>query len=285
MTVPLTVRVHVPALRPGRATRRAAAGLGYYTSTGALAILFLLPLVWSGWASVRTPTGFGLTNYRNMADYGDGIGTYLLNSVEVTAMTVAGTLAVSILGGYAFGRFRFPGKNALFLTTLAILMVPYPTILIPLYVLLGWLGLQNSLIGLAAVLVMFQLPFATFLMRNSFEAIPQELEDCAAVDGCGTLATLRRVLIHAVRPAVVTVGLFAFLSAWNEFFAALILLNSANKFTLPLAVVAMEGRDFGSIDYPTLQAGVVFMAIPCLALFLLLQRSYVRGFMSGALRG
>lgn len=265
-------------------SRRTAGTLGYYTTAGALAILFLFPLLWSGWASVRTPNGFGLANYRNMAHYGDGIGTYLLNSVEVTAMTVAGTLVVSLFGGYAFGRFRFPGKNLLFLATLAILMVPYPTILIPLYVLLGWLGLQNSLLGLAAVLVMFQLPFATFLMRNAFEAVPQEFEDSAAVDGCGTLATLGRVMIHAVRPAVITVGLFAFLAAWNEFFAALILLNSSDKFTLPLAVVAMEGRTFGSIDYPTLQAGVVFMAIPCLMLFLVLQRSYVRGFMAGALR-
>jgi multiple sugar transport system permease protein len=262
-----------------------AAASGYYLTTGALAILFLFPLLWSVWASVHSSGHWSLQNYTNMFHYRDGIGTYLANSVAVTGMTVAGTLVVSLLGGYAFGRFRFPGRNALFLATLAILMVPYPTILIPLYVLLGHLHLQNSLIGLSAVLVMFQLPFATFVMRNSFEAVPQELEDSAQVDGCGTFAVLFRVMIHAVRPAVVTVGLFAFLAAWNEFFAALILLNSSDKFTLPVAVVAMEGRTFGSIDYPTMQAGVVFMAIPCLVLFLFLQRSYVRGFMSGALRG
>jgi multiple sugar transport system permease protein len=267
-----------------RTARRRAGALGYYGTAGALAVLFLFPLAWSSWASVRTPHGFGLTNYRNMVRYGEGIGTYLVNSAAVTAMTVTGTLVVSVLGGYAFGRFDFPGKNLLFLATLAILMVPYPTILIPLYVLLGRIGLQNSLVGLSMVLVMFQLPFATFMMRNSFEAVPQELEDSAAVDGCGSLATLTRVMIHTVRPAVVTVGLFAFLAAWNEFFAALILLNSSDKFTLPLAVVDMQGRTFGSIDYPTLQAGVVFMAVPCLVLFLFLQRSYVRGFMSGALR-
>lgn len=262
-----------------------AAASGYYLTTGALAILFLFPLLWSGWASVHSSGRWSLQNYTNMFHYRDGVGTYLVNSVAVTGMVVAGTLVVSLLGGYAFGRFRFPGRNALFLATLAILMVPYPTILIPLYVLLGHLHLQNSLIGLSAVLVMFQLPFATFMMRNSFEAVPPELEDSAQVDGCGTFAVLFRVMIHAVRPAVVTVGLFAFLAAWNEFFAALILLNSSDKFTLPVAVVAMEGRTFGSIDYPTMQAGVVFMAIPCLVLFLFLQRSYVRGFMSGALRG
>lgn len=261
------------------------ARLAYYPGAGALAILFLFPLVWSGYSSVRTPHGFGLTNYVNMMRYGEGVGHYLANTVVVTALTVAGTLVVSVLGGYAFGRFSFPGKNLLFLLTLAILMVPYPTILIPLYVLLGWLHLQNSLIGLSIVLVMFQLPFATYLMRNSFEAVPREFEESALVDGCGTFGTLRRVLLPAVRPGLITVGLFAFLSAWNEFFAALILLNSTDKFTLPLAVVAMRGRTFGAIDYPTLQAGVTFMAIPCLILFLILQRSYVRGFLTGALRG
>ena len=259
--------------------------LTYYSTTGALAILFLFPLVWSGYSSVRTSDGFGIDNYVNMMRYGEGVSHYLLNSIVVTALTVAGTLVVSVLGGYAFGRFTFPGKNLLFLVTLAILMVPYPTILIPLYVLLGWLNLQNSLLGLSLVLMMFQLPFATYMMRNSFEAVPRELEESALVDGCGTFGTLRRVLIPAVRPGLITVGLFALLAAWNEFFAALILLNSTDKFTLPLAVVAMRGRNFGAIDYPTLQAGVTFMAIPCLILFVILQRSYVRGFLTGALRG
>jgi multiple sugar transport system permease protein len=266
-------------------TSSTARTAGYYTTSAALAILFLYPLVWSTWSSVHTGSTFSFANFDHMLHYGDGLGTYLVNSVVVTGLTVAGTLVISILGGYAFGRFRFPGKNALFLVTLAILMVPYPTILIPLYVLLGWLGLQNSLIGVSLVLIMFQLPFATFMMRNSFEALPAELEDSAAVDGCGSFGTLYRVLIHAVRPAVVTVGLFAFLAAWNDFFASLILLDSSDKFTLPLAIVTMRGRTFGSIDYPLLQAGVVTMAIPCLILFLALQRNYVRGFMTGALRG
>ncbi|MGO4431243.1 hypothetical protein AB4Z54_73775, partial [Streptomyces sp. MCAF7] len=101
----------------------------------------------------------------------------LLNSTIVSALTVALTLAVSLLGGYAFARFDFPGKNLLFLLTLAILMVPYATLLIPLYVLLGRLELQNSLLGLSLVLAMFQLPFATFMMRISFEAVPRELEE------------------------------------------------------------------------------------------------------------
>ncbi|WP_214321856.1 carbohydrate ABC transporter permease [Nonomuraea sediminis] len=252
----------------------------YWTTAGALAILFLFPLVWSGWASLEDPG-----DYVRMAGFGEGLGTYATNSVLVSAMTVAGTLAVSALGGYAFARFPFPGRNLLFLATLAILMVPYATILIPLYVLLGYLGLQNSLVGLALVFVMFQLPFALYMMRNAFEAVPRELEEAALVDGCGTFRAFRAILLPAVRPALVTVGLFAFLASWNDFFAPLILLNDGSSFTLPVAVVSMTQRTFGAIDYGMLQAGVMTMALPCLILFVILQRHYVRGFMSGALRG
>ncbi|NUP65080.1 MAG: carbohydrate ABC transporter permease [Nonomuraea sp.] len=251
-----------------------------YLTLSALAVLFLFPLVWSGWASLEDPS-----NYLEMARYGEGLGTYASNSVLVAVMTVAGTLVVSALGGYGFARFDFPGKNLLFLATLAILMVPYATILIPLYVLLGYLGLQNSLVGLSLVFVMFQLPFALFMMRNAFEAIPRELEEAALVDGCGTFRAFSRILLHAVRPALVTVGLFAFLASWNDFFAPLILLNDGSSFTLPVAVVSMTQGTFGAIDYGMLQAGVMVMAIPCLILFIVLQRHYVRGFMSGALRG
>jgi multiple sugar transport system permease protein len=257
----------------------------------ALAIVFLFPVVWAAWAAIKpTPgsgqqIGYGLGNFLKLAAYGKGLPTYFLNSALVAVMTVISTLVVSTLGGYAFARFRFPGRDLLFLATLAILMVPYPTLLIPLYVLLGWLGLQNSLVGLAMVLLMFQLPFATYIMRNSFEAVPRELDEAAMVDGCSSLGVLTRILLHAVRPGIITVGLFAFLAAWSDFIVPLILISSPEKFPLPVAVVNMQQQVFGSIDYAALEAGVVVLALPCMLLFLVLQRGYVRGFMSGSLRG
>jgi len=271
--------------------RRVATKTSYYGTASALAVLFCFPLAWSAWASVHgqpgsgLPPGFGLGNYRRLVHYGEGLDRYLLNSFLVAAMVVTGTLLVSALGGYAFARFTFPGRNALFLAALAILMVPYPTILIPLYVLLDHLHLANSLIGLGFVQIMFQLPFGLFMMRNSFEAVPRELEESALVDGCTTLSALLRVLLRAVRPGLLTVGLFAFLASWNDFIAPLILLSDGSKFTLPVAVVNMQQRTFGAVDYGALQAGVVTLAIPCVLLFLGLQRYYVRGFMTGALRG
>ena len=112
-------------------------------------------------------------------------------------------------------------------------MVPYGTLLIPLYVLLNALGLHNSLLGVALVLALFQLPFAIYLMRISFEAVPKELEESALVDGAGSFDVLRRIMLPAVRPGLITVGLFAFLAAWNDFIAPLILLSDDKKSPLP----------------------------------------------------
>ena len=287
-----------PATPPravGRAPTTTLAGVAlrtpYWVFTGALAVIFLYPLVWTAVASVSPHPGtsqvdgWGFGNYRALGEYQAGIWQYLANSAFVSLLTVALTLGISLLGGYAFARFSFPGKNLLFLVTLAILMVPYATLLIPLYVLLTQVGLQNSLIGLALVLTMFQLPFSTFMMRISFEAIPRELDEAAMVDGCSTFTALWRVLIPAVKPGLITVGLFAFLAAWNDFMAPLILINDSDRMTLPLAVSNLRGQVQGVVDYGATEAGVVVLALPCIVLFLLLQRHYVRGFMSGALKG
>ncbi|MDR0283592.1 MAG: carbohydrate ABC transporter permease [Propionibacteriaceae bacterium] len=263
----------------------------FYVFTGACAILFLYPLIWTGVASVSPrsgtaqATGYGFANYVTLAHYQDGIWRYLGNSAYVSLLAVALTLVISTLGGYAFARFAFPGKNILFMTTLAILMVPYTTLLIPLYVILNAVHLQNSLTGVALVLSMFQLPFATFMMRISFEALPRELDEAALIDGASTFGALWRVLLPGVKPGLITVGLFAFLAAWNDFMAPLILINDTPKLTMPLAIANLRVQVQGVVDYGATEAGVVILALPCCLLFLLLQRHYVRGFMSGALKG
>lgn len=264
---------------------------GFYFTSVALAVLFLLPLLWTLYSSVSGrqaasgTEGWGVANYQRLADYGSGLGTYLLNTTVVAVVAVTVTVVTTTLGGYAMARLAFPGRNLLFLVTLAILMVPYTTILVPLYILLGWIGLQNSLIGLGLVLAVLQLPFGLFMMRNSFEALPVELEEAALIDGCTIGGALRHVLLRGVLPGIVTVALFSFLAAWNEFVAPLIFLTDGDKFTLPVALFNLQSGNLGSVDFGALQAGVVTSALPCVAVFLVLQRYYVRGFTSGALKG
>jgi|SRR5215212_305564 len=263
----------------------------YYVLTGGLAILFLFPLAWATIASFSAQAGsaqsfgYGLGNYERLFDFQEGLPTYFTNSVVIAAATVFFTVSVSMLGGYAFARFDFPFKNILFLVTLAILMVPYATLLIPLYVLLRQLNLDNTLLGLSLVLAVYQLPFATFMMRISFEAIPRELEESALVDGAGTFEVLRMILLPAVIPGLITVALFAFLAAWNDFFAPLILISDPSQSPLPLAIAVLRQQTMGVIDYGATEAGVVVMTLPCIVLFVLLQRYYMRGFMSGAVKG
>ncbi|MGP3968225.1 carbohydrate ABC transporter permease [Streptomyces sp. 6N223] len=292
-----SARPALPPKRRRRGLRSALGTAGYHGVSVVLSVAFVFPLVWALLNSVKPtaeanqqpptwfPEGFSLDNYEGLATYGEGIGVYAVNSVIVSVFTVLGTVAVSVLGGYGFARFEFRGKRPLFLAVLAILMVPYATILLPLYIVLGHLGLQNSLIGLSLVLVMFQLPFSVFLMRNSFESIPRELEEAAMIDGCSNFGALRLVSLRLVTPGIVTVALFAFLASWNEFLAPLIFLNDGSKYTLPIMLVNIRSGAYGSIDFGALQAGVVIAMVPCLVLYVLLQRFYVGGLTGGALRG
>lgn len=289
-----TMRRPVPR---SRRARRAVAGTSYHLFSGILAAAFLLPILWatmnsfktSAEANAATPTWFphslSLENYAKLASYGDGIGVYLWNSLFLSVLVVIGTLIVTVLAGYGFARFRFRGRSLLFGTTLLILMVPYATILIPLYIVLGWLHLTNTVIGLALTLVMFQMPFGVFLMRNSFESIPRELEEAALVDGCGPVGALRHISLRLVTPGIVTVALFSFLASWNEFLAPLIFLNDGSQYTLPLMLVGLSTGQYGAVDYGSLQAGVVITIVPVLLLYLALQRYYVSGLVNGALRG
>jgi multiple sugar transport system permease protein len=267
----------------------------FHLVSAAAAILFPFPLVWAVVSSLRSPedarsgdllpSSFSFGNYSRLAEYGIGLLGYSWNSLFTAVLTVAGTVVVCTLAGYGFSRYTFRGKKPLFVVILAILMVPYATMLLPLYILLRNLGLQDSLVGLALVMVMFQLPFGILIMRNAFDSVPVELEEAALLDGCGPVKALRHVSLRIVTPGIVTIALFAFLASWNEFLAPLIFLNDGDKYTLPIMLVNVRSGTFGEIDYGALQAGVVVAMIPCLVLYLVLQRYYVSGLLNGALRG
>jgi multiple sugar transport system permease protein len=251
-----------------------------------LATLFLGPILWVLWGSVRYgDSSFSFLNFSRLFTFGEGISTYIRNTLIVVLITVTGSLIISLFAGYAFDRIKFKGSKMLFIGILTILMVPHASLLIPLFIWLNKLHLGNSLIGLSFVMIMYQMPFSVFMMRNSFESVPKELDEAAMIDGCSRLGIIFKVLLPAVRPGLITVGLFAFLAAWNEFITALILLNDGSKFTMPLMLVNLVRGDFGSVDFGALQAGIVISAAPCVALFFILQKYFVGGFSAGAIKG
>lgn len=261
-----------------------------------VAVLFLAPMVWSvansfkpAAAALADPvslfsTAFSLENYKRLENVGAGWHVYAGNSVLIALGTVLLTVLVAVPAGYGFSKFKFPGQTLLFIITLATLMIPFQSILTPLFLILKFLRLQNSLWGLVLIYATFQLPFSIFMMRNAFDAVPKALIEAARIDGAGQWTILMRIMVPIALPGVATVALFAFLNSWNEFLAALIFLSDQNKFTLPIMLVNVSSGIFGIIDWGALQAGVTVTMIPCLILFLLLQRYYVRGLTAGAVK-
>jgi multiple sugar transport system permease protein len=263
----------------------------------ALTVLFLYPLYVMISQSLKNPQEAAQVpptlfpheisgaKYSALAHTG-GINVFdhIGNSAMVSIGATVATVLLSTLGGYAFAKLRFPGSNLVFFATLATFMIPFQAIITPLYIVLKDLGLQNSLLGLGFVYTTFNLPFGLFLMRNSFAAVPNTLEEAALMDGCGPIGAMWRVMLPVAVPGLITTALFTFFASWNEFFAALILISDQDQFTLPVTLTLISSGVFGSVDWGLLQAGVALTIVPCIVIYLLLQRYYVGGLLSGALK-
>ena len=164
------------------------------------------------------------------------------------------------------------------------MMIPYQALLTPLYLMFSKLGLANTHIGLAIVHTLLQLPFSVYLMRHAFEAVPRQLEEAALIDGCDSFQVLWRVLLPVVKAGIVTVILFAFITSWNEFLAALIFMNKETQFTVPIWAVSVRSGRLGAVDWGALQASLMVAIVPCVLVYVLLQKYYVSGFLSGAVK-
>jgi multiple sugar transport system permease protein len=262
-----------------------------------LALVMLLPIYATVTASVKLPSEavaipptyfpqtFSVESYQKLWDYQHGLPRYLFNSFATAFLAIIFTVVLTVPAGYALARFPIPGKEVLFVLLLMSLIIPYQALLTPIFLMFASLKLTNSLVGLAIIHTAIQLPFSLYIMRNSFEAIPKELEEAAVIDGCNTFQLLIRICIPSVVPSIVTVALFAFITSWNEFLGALVMLNKGDMFTLPLVLAASRTVNMlGGTDWGMLQAGVTVSIIPCVGVYLLLQKYYVSGLLTGAVK-
>jgi multiple sugar transport system permease protein len=277
--------------------KRRAAPMVYLVAAACVAVMAVMaaPLVFSFLASIEStaeassaphylPHSFSLQNYLKVIGYQAGLATYVGNSTLVALMTIAACVALAAPAGYGLARFSPYGKEIAFLILLAPMMIPYQALLTPLYLDFAKFGLVDSRIGLAIVHTILQLPFSVYLMRNAFEAIPREIEEAAMIDGCSASRRLTHIFLPLAVPGLVTVALFAFISSWNEFIAALVFMNREFSFTMPILLVSVRSGDHGAIDWGALQASIVFSIIPCLVVYLALQRYYISGLLSGAVK-
>jgi multiple sugar transport system permease protein len=287
-------------VRAAPAERRRKRGAGFWVYLGVstmLAIVFLLPIVWAILRSFqpsslsalkpqsRDFTHMTLDNYRAISHGTVDVLPNLLNSLIVGIGSAVLTTVVATLAGYGLAMFRFRGSGFVFGVILLALMIPFQAVLTPLYIQLSDMHLTNSLLGLILVYSTFNLPFGVFVMRNTFQQVPRELVDSARVDGAGPMVTLFRVMRPLIVPGLATTAMYAFLYAWTELLQALTFIQDTGKLTLPVKLYNITTSTYGSINNAYLSAGIVFAMVPCVVLYLALQRYYVQGLMSGAVKG
>jgi multiple sugar transport system permease protein len=282
-----------PAARAPRRRRRIkVTRLLSLTVLTVTAVLVIAPLVWALATSLRTPaTSFDQppqwipthpiwSNYQAVFDKVP-LTTFFLNSVVVTGLIVIGQLITSTMSGYAFAMVRFRGNKALFGIILATLMVPIQTTIIPVFLIIKYLGLTDS--RMALVLPVVGGAFGTFLMRQYFLQMPRELGEAARVDGASHFQVFARIYAPMARAPMATLAVLTFSAYWNEFFRPLIFLQSTNNFTLPLGLVTLQGT-MGTGSISIVLAGVVIALIPSVLIFLAAQRYFVEGIVAGSFR-
>jgi len=225
----------------------------------------------------RHPT---LANYAQLFAY-QHMGRFVLNSLLVASLATVLSLGFNVTAGYAFAKLAFKGRDKLFQTLLATLVIPGQLTMLPLFFLLKTLHLLNSYLG---VVVPFMASlFGIFLVRQYALSLPDEMLQAARVDGANEWQVFRRIVLPNLTPIIVTLGVFTFLAAWNDFLWPLIVLSDDTWYTLPLAIASLSQEHIQ--DQGMLMAGATVTIAPVILLFLALQRHYVRGLLAGSVKG
>jgi multiple sugar transport system permease protein len=275
-----------PARRPGVGT------IALYLALSLGAILMLTPLFQMVTTSFKTsgealrvpptllPEHPSLEAYRTVLTQAP-FGLWFRNSVTVAISVTALILFTSSLGGYIFAKFKFPGRDLLFTLLLGTLMVPFPVVLIPIYLIVNNLHLLNSLFALIVPSTVSA--FGIFLMRQFIAAIPDDLIDAARLDGASEFGIYWRLIRPQLGPAMGALGIFTFLSSWNDYLWPLIAINDQDKMTLPLALAFFNSSH--ATRYDLVMAAAVLIVLPVIAAFLFFQRQFINALVLSGMKG
>jgi N,N'-diacetylchitobiose transport system permease protein len=260
----------------------------------AVFVVMIFPVYWM--VSTAFKTGPNIFSYSpkwlpipaTLANFGDAIHRQYFwqnvrNSLIVVVVVVTLSLALAFLAALALAKFRFYGRKAFIVITIAVLMVPLNALIIPLYITLSRVHQVNKLSGVIITYMTFVLPFAIWTLRGFILGVPRELEEAAMVDGTTRFGAFVRILLPLVAPGLVATSIFAFIQAWNEYIIAYVLLSSPEKQTLTVWLASFttnRGTEWGP-----LMAGATLTAVPVVIFFLLVQRRIAFGLTAGAVRG
>jgi len=265
-----------------------------YTLLLVLGIAIMLPLLWTLSSSLK-PAGAGTRfppefipkvfvwdNYPHVFRMIPFM-TFFKNSVIVSSLAVLGEVLSASLVAYSFARLRFPGRNILFLIVLATMMIPYPVTMVPTFIMFKLLHMVGTFLPLVLP-PYFGPAFSIFLLRQFFMTINLELDEAAKVDGAGEFLIYSRIVLPLSKPVLATVAIFSFMANWNDFLNPLIYLSDSNMYTLALGVNFL--RSFrGGGDLPLQMAASVMFIAPCVLLFIIAQRSIVKGIVTTGIKG
>ncbi|MEU3411542.1 MULTISPECIES: carbohydrate ABC transporter permease [unclassified Streptomyces] len=282
-------------MRTARTSRtRRAARAGQYTALLAYLLFLAFPLLWLLSTALKSPRELGglhpawiprhptLANVRQ-AFAEQPLAHAALNSLLVALATAAVAVLIATPTAYVMARHRTRAARAATGWVVVSQAFPFVLLIIPLFLVLKQLRLIDSLIGLVLVYVVWSLPFALWMLAGHVRAVPAELEEAAAVDGAGRLRTLISVTAPLLAPGIAATALFAFVTAWNEFFFALVLLKSPRRQTLPVVLTHFIGAE-GVADLGPLAAAAFLATLPSLAFFALVQRRIAGGLLAGAVK-
>ncbi len=252
-------------------------------ATAILLVVALFPIYWMISSSVKSnteiltsrivPSHIVVANYTAILERAPVI-RWFVNSLIVGAGTTSIAVLLSLLAAYSLGRLPFPGRRVLFLVVLSGFMIPIHSIMIPLFVMLGAMGLGNSYGGLLLPLVVH--PVSVLVLTQYFRGIEQEFEDAARLDGAGEFQILFRIMVPMAVPAIATVSIFIFTYSWNEFLWPLLIAQTADMYTLPVGLATLAGGDI-NITYGPIMAANVMASLPVFLVYAFFQRYIVAG--------
>jgi multiple sugar transport system permease protein len=262
-----------------------------------LCCFFILPWFWMVTTSLKTPAQVveipirwipgpvAWENYPNafFRDPNQPLLLYLQNTVYVAVVSVIGAVVSNTMVAYGFARLQWPGRNLVFMVVIATLLVPFPVVMIPLYLL--WRGLELTNTYWPLILpAWLASPFFVFLLRQFFLTIPQELSESARIDGASELRIMAQVIMPLARPALAVVALFEFIRQWNDFLGPLIFLNEKTKFTIALGLRNMQNA-YGLSNFGEIMAASTITVLPIVLIFFLAQRTFIQGITFTGLKG
>lgn len=281
--------------RPGsRVARRIGGRLLVYAILIALGVAVALPFLATLSTALKEPgtayeypprwipRSFTVSNFAAVFDYIPFV-TFLRNSLIVTTLAMTGELLSASLVAYGFARFRFPGRNFLFVIVLATMMIPYPVTIVPSFILFRELGWLNSFKPLT-VPAFLGPAFSVFLLRQFFLTISGDLDDAAKLDGASEIRIFWEIILPLSKPALATVAVFSFVANWNDFLGPLIYLNEMDKFTLALGINFLRAARGESTDIVIQMAGTILYLLPCILLLIAAQRYFVQGIVTTGMK-